>query len=154
MQTPLARTWIISKITVQVHLHFDFTYNLSVLVGSVFGATWEDPGLWGCFFQIRCKKSLKTRPNSPYGGETSSYSLLQQGVYYQCTSGVCNNTELQAIGGLFLARIRLNEWMLLWFFVTTYEHDSSWWLSYIITTFVLYIIEGDGGSSVMMLTYI
>ena len=25
-------------------------------------------------------KSFKTRPNSPYGGETSSYSLLQQGV--------------------------------------------------------------------------
>ena len=26
------------------------------------------------------KRAFKQRPNSPYGGETSSYSLLQQGV--------------------------------------------------------------------------
>ena len=31
-------------------------------------------------FRIYSKKSFKTRPNSPYGGETSSYSLLQVGV--------------------------------------------------------------------------
>ena len=26
-----------------VHLYFDFTYNSSALVGSAFGAIWEDP---------------------------------------------------------------------------------------------------------------
>ena len=30
---------------------------------------------------IRGKKSFKTRPNTPYGGETSRYSLLQGGVH-------------------------------------------------------------------------
>ena len=39
-----------------------------------------DPG--GGFFKFAVKKSFKTRPNSPYGGETSSNSLLQQGVKY------------------------------------------------------------------------
>ena len=48
-----------------------------MLVGFEFGGTWEDPRF---FFRICSKKSFKTRPNSPYGGETSSYSLLQQGV--------------------------------------------------------------------------
>ena len=57
---------------------FNFTYNSCVLVGSEFGGTWEDPE--GGFYQIRCSKSFKTRPNTPYGGETSIYSLLQQGV--------------------------------------------------------------------------
>ena len=37
-------------------------------------------GPCGWYFHIRSKKSFKKRPNSPYGGETSSYSLLQQGV--------------------------------------------------------------------------
>ena len=55
-----------------------FTYNSSVLVGSAFVAIWEDPE--GCFYQIRNKKSFKRRPNTLYVGETSSYSLLQQGV--------------------------------------------------------------------------
>ena len=32
------------------------------------------------FFQICNKKSFKTRPNSLYRGETSIYSLIQQGV--------------------------------------------------------------------------
>ena len=32
------------------------------------------------FFRICSKESFKTRPNSPYGGKTSIYSLLQQGV--------------------------------------------------------------------------
>ena len=61
-------------------LAFYFTYNSSALVGSEFGAIWEDPG--GGFFQIGGKKSFKTRPNTPYGGETSCYSLLQGGVNY------------------------------------------------------------------------
>ena len=59
-------------------LEFYFTYNSSALVGSTFGGTWEDP--WGWFFQIRSKKSFKTRPKSPYGGETSIYLLLEQEV--------------------------------------------------------------------------
>ena len=37
----------------------------------------------GWFFQIRIKKSFKTRPNTPYGGETSHYSLLQGGLSTQ-----------------------------------------------------------------------
>ena len=32
-------------------------------------------------FQICSNKSFKTKPNSPYGGETSSYSLLQDRVH-------------------------------------------------------------------------
>ena len=59
-------------------LVFYFTYNSSALVGSTFGSTWENPVWW--VFRICIKKSFKTRPNSPYGEETSSYSLLQQGV--------------------------------------------------------------------------
>ena len=47
-------------------------------MGSAFGAFWEDPE--GGFYQIRSKKSFKTRPNTPYGGGTSHYSLLQGGV--------------------------------------------------------------------------
>ena len=47
-------------------------------MGSAFGGTWEDPG--GVFFLICSKKSFKTRPNSPYGGKTSTYLLLQQRV--------------------------------------------------------------------------
>ena len=35
-------------------------------------------------FQICSNKSFKTRPNSPYGGKTSVYFLLQQGVYADC----------------------------------------------------------------------
>ena len=62
-----------------MHLYFYFTYNLSALVGSAFGAIWEDPE--GGFYQIHGKKSFKTRPNTPYGGETSCYSLLQGEVY-------------------------------------------------------------------------
>ena len=50
-------------------------------MGSSFGATWEDPE--GGFYQILSKKSFKTKPNTPYGGETSPYSLLQGG-------GVCS----------------------------------------------------------------
>ena len=42
------------------------------------GGTWEDPG--GVFFRICSRKSFKTRPNSPFGSETSIYSLIQQGV--------------------------------------------------------------------------
>ena len=38
-------------------------------------------GPWGVFFQIRSKKSFKTRPSSSYGEETSIYLLLQQEVY-------------------------------------------------------------------------
>ena len=49
-------------------------------MGSDFGAIWEDPE--SGFYQIRGKKSFKTRPNTPYGGETSRYSLLQGGVNY------------------------------------------------------------------------
>ena len=46
MQTPL------------VHLYFDFfTYNSSVLVGSAFGATWEDPE--GGFIKFAAKRALK-----------------------------------------------------------------------------------------------
>ena len=60
------------------HNDFYFTYNSSALVGSAFGATWEDPG--GCFFKFLNKKSFKTRTNIPYGGETSRYSLLQVSV--------------------------------------------------------------------------
>ena len=59
-------------------LDFYFTYNSSALVGSTFGGTWEDPG--GSFFKFAVKKIFETRPNNPYGGETLSYSLLQQGV--------------------------------------------------------------------------
>ena len=40
-------------------------------MGSTFG---------GGFFKFAVKRAFKTRPNSPYGGETSSYYLLQQGV--------------------------------------------------------------------------
>ena len=61
---------VMSKINV---LDFYFTYYSSMLKGKY--------AFEGCFFQIRSKKSLKTRPNSPYGEETSSYSLLQQGVF-------------------------------------------------------------------------
>ena len=39
-------------------------------MGSTFGGTLEDPE--GC--------SLKIRPNSLYGGKTSNYLLIQQGV--------------------------------------------------------------------------
>ena len=36
---------------------------------------------WTCgFYQNHSKKSFKTRPNIPYGEETSRYSLLQGGV--------------------------------------------------------------------------
>ena len=42
-------------------------------MGSTFGGTWEDPG--GVFFQIRSKKSIKTRPNISYGIKISSYSI-------------------------------------------------------------------------------
>ena len=45
---------------------------------SAIGATWED--LEGGFYQIHSKKNFKTRPNTPYGGETSHYALLQGGV--------------------------------------------------------------------------
>ena len=48
-------------------------------MGSEFEAIWEDPE--GVLYQIHIKKSFKTRPNTPYGGETSSYSLLQGGVH-------------------------------------------------------------------------
>ena len=51
-----------------------------MLVGSIFWGTWEDPG--GVFFKFAVKR-VKTIPNSPYGGETSSYSLLQKGVHAQ-----------------------------------------------------------------------
>ena len=34
------------------------------------------------FYQIRSKKSFKTRQNTQYGGGTSSYSLVQGGVPY------------------------------------------------------------------------
>ena len=61
-----------------MHLIFILLINSNALVGSKFEGTWEDPG--GVFFQIRSKKSFKARPNSPYGGETSSHLLLQQGV--------------------------------------------------------------------------
>ena len=32
------------------------------------------------FIKFTVKKSFKTRPNTPYGGDTSSYSLIQGGV--------------------------------------------------------------------------
>ena len=41
---------------------------------------------WGWFFRIRGRKSFKTRPNTPYGGETSCYSLFQRGVVLISTS--------------------------------------------------------------------
>ena len=47
-------------------------------MGSAFGAFWEDPE--GGFIKFMVK-SFKTRPNTPYGGETSCYSLLQGGVW-------------------------------------------------------------------------
>ena len=37
-----------------------------------------DPEGW--LFQICSKKSFKTKPNTPYGGETSCFSLFQGGV--------------------------------------------------------------------------
>ena len=41
-----------------VHLYFDFfTYNSSVLVGSAFGATWEDPE--GGIIKFAVKRALK-----------------------------------------------------------------------------------------------
>ena len=51
-------------------------------MGSQVGSIWEDPE--GEVYQIRGKKSFKTRPNTTYGGETTRYSLLQGGVisYY------------------------------------------------------------------------
>ena len=49
---------------------------------------------WWLFFQICSIKSFKTRPKSPYGGETSIYSLLQQGVY---GFGGKRNTEAQPV---------------------------------------------------------
>ena len=48
-------------------------------MGSAFGATWEDAE--GGFIKFVIKNSFKTRPNTPYGGETSHYSLLQGGVF-------------------------------------------------------------------------
>ena len=65
---------------IQVHIDIYFTYNSSALVGSAFGAIWEDPV--DGFYQIHGKKSSKTRPNTQYGGETLYYSLLQEGVLY------------------------------------------------------------------------
>ena len=49
-------------------------------MGSEIGGTLEDPG--GGFFKFAVKRALRqeSRPNSPYGGETSIYLLLQQGV--------------------------------------------------------------------------
>ena len=61
-----------------MHLYFYFTYNSSALVGSAFGAIWEDPE--GGFMKFAIKRRFKTRPNTPYGGETLCYSLLQGGV--------------------------------------------------------------------------
>ena len=68
------------------------------------------------FFQIYRKMSFKTRPNSPYGWETSSYSLLQQGVIYiyiwyvtiksySCEKDLCSNREL--CHGIFLVAVLL-----------------------------------------------
>ena len=45
-------------------------------------------GPWGWFFRIFSEKSFKIRPNSPYGWETSSYSLLQQGVINHATLNI------------------------------------------------------------------
>ena len=59
-------------------MHY-FTYKSSELVGSEFGG--HLGGHWGGFYQICGKKSFKTRPNTPYGGETSRYSLVQGGVH-------------------------------------------------------------------------
>ena len=46
-------------------------------MGSTFGGTWEDPE--GGFIKFAIER-FKTRPNTPDGGETSIYSLLQQEV--------------------------------------------------------------------------
>ena len=59
---------------------FYLSFKCGALVWSAFGAIWEDPE--GGFYQIRGKKSFKTRPNTPYGEETSRYSPLQGGVTY------------------------------------------------------------------------
>ena len=48
-------------------------------MGFEFGGTWKVPG--GCFFKFAVKRAFKTRPNSPYGGENTIYSLIQRGVY-------------------------------------------------------------------------
>ena len=58
-----------------MHLYFEFLIIASeVHIWGYLG------GPWRCFFRNCSKKSFKTRPNSPYGGETLSYLLLQQGV--------------------------------------------------------------------------
>ena len=61
-----------------MHLYFDFLLLIQCASGVHIWGYLEGP--WEWFFQIRSKKSFKTRPNGPYGGETSSYSLLQPGV--------------------------------------------------------------------------
>ena len=49
-------------------------------MGSAFGDFWEDPE--GGFIKFTVKRASKlTRPNTQYGGETSRYSLLQDGVW-------------------------------------------------------------------------
>ena len=40
--------------------------------------------LYKTTLKFAVKKSFKTRPNTPYGGETSYYSLLQGGVISGC----------------------------------------------------------------------
>ena len=72
-KTPLR---VISKHKPAGFLIFDLF--LIIMEQCAFGAFCEDS--WGWFYQIRGKKSFKTRPNTPYGGETSRYSLLQGGV--------------------------------------------------------------------------
>ena len=53
-----------------MHLYFHFSYTFKYASGV---------RIWG-YYQIHSKKSIKTRQNTPYGGETLCYSLLQGGV--------------------------------------------------------------------------
>ena len=65
-------------------MNFDFTYNSSALVGSAFGAIWEDPG--GSFIKFAVKRSLKQDQTLHMEGKLKGILSFGRGVIYYIIS--------------------------------------------------------------------
>ena len=107
IKTPSGSSQIAPNVDPTSALNFFIIYNSSASGVRIWGYL---EGPWWWFYQIRGKKSFTTRPNTPYGGETSRYSLLQGGVansstpinvLYLHTGGRVQNCKLLDLDKVF-----------------------------------------------------